>query len=126
MVRPPPAPLFPPRPPPAPAPLPARPSLDPLLTRLQQALAQLALVLRRRVELRRIRKGVEAREPEELLEQRGGPVGDRTELRPPTLLDHPALGQAGHRGVRGDPADAGYLGPRDRLQVGHDREHLGL
>src|SRR5215216_6567013 len=46
----------------------------PLLPRLQQPLAELALVLRRRVEAGRVRELVQAREAEELLEQRRGAV----------------------------------------------------
>ena len=40
------------------------------------------------------------------------------------LLDQPALEQAGDDGVGGDAADAGDLGPPDRLQVGDHGERL--
>ena len=54
------------------------------------------------------------------LEDRGA------EARAARLLDQAALGQRLHRRLRGDAADAGDLRPRDRLQVGDDRQRLGL
>ena len=44
----------------------------------------------------------------------------------PGLLDHPALEQRGRRRLGADASDPGDLGPRDRLQVGDDRQRLGL
>ena len=53
-------------------------------------------------------------------------VEDRAELRVAGLLDQAALEQRGGGRVGADAADAGDLRPRDRLQVGDDRERLGL
>ena len=93
---------------------------------LEQPLAQLALVLGSRVEARGIGQLVEAGEAEEPLEQLGGLEDRRAELGAARLLDQAALGQRLHRRLRGDAADARHLRPRDRLQVGDDRQRLGL
>ena len=53
-------------------------------------------------------------------------VEDRAELRVAGLLDQAPLEQRGGRRVGADAADARDLGARDRLQVGDDRERLGL
>src|SRR4051794_29245855 len=57
----------------------------------QQAIAQLALLLGTGVERDRVGQAVEAREPEETLEERRRPVEDRAELRAPGILDQAAL-----------------------------------
>ena len=75
---------------------------------------------------RRRRGARRAVEPEELEEQRRRAVQDRAELRAAGLLDQPALDQRRGRGVGADAADARDLRARDRLQVGDDRERLGL
>ena len=71
----------------------SRQLLSPLLSGLEQALAQLALVLGRRVEPGRVGQGVEAGEPEEALEQLRRPVDGGAEARAARLLDQAALGQ---------------------------------
>ena len=53
-------------------------------------------------------------------------VQDRAELRVAGLLDQAAVEQRGGGRVGADAADAGDLRARDRLQVGDDRERLGL
>ena len=63
---------------------------------------------------------------EQLQEQRRRAVEHGAERRAPRLLDQAALGQRRGGGLRGDAADAGHLRPRDRLQVGDDRQRLGL
>ena len=65
-------------------------------------------------------------EPEEALEQGRRAIDGGAEARAPGLLDQPALGEGLHRRLRGDAADARDLGTRDRLQVGDDRQRLGL
>src|SRR5215212_2914402 len=92
----------------------------------QEALADVALVLRRGVEGRRVRQRVEPTQPEQLLEQLGGAVHDRAEARAPGLLDQPALEQRADRGLRCDAADPRHLRPRHGLQVRHDRQALRL
>ena len=64
---------------------------EPLLARAQQAVAQLALFLGRRVPLVRGRAGRPALEAEQLQEQGGRAVEHGAELRAPGLLDQPAL-----------------------------------
>src|SRR5688500_11589655 len=93
---------------------------------LEEALAQLALLLRRRIELARVRERVEAAQPEQALEEVGSAVEDRAELGAPRLLDQPALEQRRDRRLRRHAADARDLGARHRLEVGDDREALGL
>ena len=78
------------------------------------------------IPLRRVGQLVDRPEPEQLEEERRGPVQDRAELRAAGLLDQAALDQRGRRRLRRDAADARDLGPRDRLQVGDDRQRLGL
>src|SRR5205823_1034812 len=68
----------------------------------------------------------QAAEAEEALEQWGRLVEDRPELRAAAVLDQAALLERGDRGLRGDAADAGDLRARNRLEVGHDGEALGL
>src|SRR4051794_39723528 len=68
-------------------------ALRALLARLQQALAQLLLLLRRGVEPREVRQLVERAQAEQLLEQRRRAVEHGAELRAPGLLDQPALEQ---------------------------------
>ncbi len=63
---------------------------------------------------------------EQLQELGAGAVEDGAELRAAGLLDQAALEQRGGRRVGADTADARDLRPRDRLQVGDDRERLGL
>ena len=53
-------------------------------------------------------------------------VEDGAELRAAGLLDQAAVEQRGGGRVGADAADAGDLRARDRLQVGDDRERLGL
>ena len=48
------------------------------------------------------------------------------EPRAPRLLDQAALGQRLHRRLRGDAADPRHLRARHRLQIGDDRQRLGL
>ena len=67
--------------------------------------------------------GIEA---EELEEQRRGAVEHGAELRAARLLDQPAVGQRGGGGFARHAADAGHLGTGHGLQVGDDRERLGL
>ena len=69
---------------------------------------------------------VEPGESEEPLEQLGRREDRCPETGASRLLDQPALGQRLDRRLRGDAADPGDLGARDRLQVGDDRERLGL
>ena len=92
----------------------------------EQPLAQLRLELGRRVELASSRQLVERAQAEQPQEQLAGPVQDRAELRAAGLLDQPALEQRRRGRLGVDAADPGDLGPRDRLQVGDDRERLGL
>src|SRR4051794_13581346 len=92
----------------------------------QEALADVALVLRSRVERRRVRQRVQPAEAEQLLEQLGGAVHDGSEPGPPGLLDQPSLEQRPDGRLRRHAADPGDLGARDRLEVRHDREALGL
>src|SRR4051794_5636443 len=105
---------------------PARSALRALLAGLQQPLAQLLLLLGSGIEARQLGQLVEPAQAEELLEQRGGAVEHRAELRAPGLLDDPALEQRRHRRLRGHAADPRDLRARDRLEVGDDREALGL
>ena len=65
-------------------------------------------------------------QPEQLQEQRRRAVEHGAELRAAGLLDQPAVGQRGGRRLGGDAADPGHLGAGDRLQVGDDRQRLGL
>ena len=97
-----------------------------LLAGAQQALAQLALLLGRRVEGGRVGQRVEAGEPEELLEQLRAAIERGAEARAARLLHQPALQQRADRRLRGHAADARDLRARDGLQVGHDRQALGL
>src|SRR5262249_55621817 len=97
-----------------------------LLARLQQALAQVGLLVRRRVEGGNLGQCVEPAEAEQLLEQGGRPVEHGAELRAARLLDQPALEQRRDGGLGGDAADARDLRPRHRLQVGDDRQALAL
>src|SRR5207247_2050467 len=75
--------------------------IEALLPGLQQSLAQLALLLRGRVEGGGVRQGVQRTEAEQPLEQLRGAVQHRAELRAPRLLDQPALEQRADRGLRG-------------------------
>ena len=97
-----------------------------LLAGAQKALAQSPSSSGRRVERGRVRQRVEAREAEELLEQLGGAVHHRAEAGAARLLDQAALEQRADRRLGRHAADARDLRPRDRLEVGHDREALGL
>ena len=92
----------------------------------EQPLAQLVLLVGRRVPGARVGQVVERVEAEELEEQRRRAVEDGAELRAARLLDQPALEQRGRGRVGADAADAGDLRARDGLQVGDDRERLGL
>src|SRR3954454_14724131 len=58
-----------------------------LLAGLEQAVAQLGLLLRRRVPLPGVRQVLERLEPEQLQEERRRAVEHRAELRAPRLLD---------------------------------------
>ena len=100
--------------------------LCPLFACFKQAIAQSALLLGRRIELRNVRKGIEAAEPEELLEELRGAVEHRAELRAPRFMDESSLEQRADGRLGRHAADAGDLGPRDGLEVGDDRETLGL
>ena len=97
-----------------------------LLARAQQPVAQRGLLLRARVPLRRVGQLVDRPEPEQLQEQRRGAIQHGAELRPAGLLDQPAVDERGRRRLGRHAADPGHLRPRDRLQVGDDRERLGL
>src|SRR3954451_8320378 len=97
-----------------------------LLAGLEQAVAQLGLLLRARVPLRGIGQAFERIEAEQLEEQRRRPVEHRAELRPAGLLDEAALQQRRGGGVGADATDARDLGARHRLEVGDDRERLAL
>src|ERR1700704_4495497 len=88
-----------------------------LLARAQQALAQLALLLRGRVEGRRVGESVEAGEAEQALEQLRAAVEHGAEARAPRLLDQPALEQRADRRLGRHAPDARDLRPRDRLEV---------
>src|SRR4051795_7059957 len=66
---------------------PARRGGGALLAGAQQALAQVGLLLGRRVPLRRVRQVLERAQAEELQEQRGRAVEHRAELRAARLLD---------------------------------------
>src|SRR4051812_30580227 len=92
-------------------------ALGALLAGLEQALAQLRLLLRRGVEAGEVGQRVEPFEAEQLLEERGGAVQHGAELRAPRLLDQAALEQRRHRRLGGDAADPCDLRPRDGLQV---------
>jgi hypothetical protein len=92
----------------------------------QQPLAQLGLLLGGRVPARDVGQLVERAQAEQLQELGARAVQDRAELRAAGLLDQAALEQRGGRRVGADAADAGDLRARDRLQVGDDRERLGL
>src|SRR4051812_27684880 len=94
------------------------------LARPEQALAQLRLLLGRRVPFGHVGQLVERVEAEELEEARRRAVEHGTELRAARFLDQAALEERGGRAVGGDAADAGHLGARDRLQVGDDRQRL--
>ena len=74
----------------------------------------------------RVGQRLQAREPEQLLEQLGAPVHHRTEARAPGLLDQPPLEQRPDRRLRRHTADARHLGPRHGLEIGHDRQAFGL
>ena len=97
-----------------------------LLARLQEAVAERALLLGRRIERGDVGQLVQAAEAEELLEQVARAVEDGAELGAAGLLDQPALEQRADRRLRRDAADARDLGPRHRLEVGDDREALRL
>ena len=100
--------------------------LGPFLAGAQQAVAQRGLVLRARVPLRRVGQLVDRLQPEQLEEQRRRAVQHGAELRAAGLLDQAALDQRRRGRLRRDAADAGDLRAGDRLQVGDDRERLGL
>src|SRR5256885_9602544 len=86
-----------------------------LLPGLEQPLANLALLLRSGVERGDVGKLVEPVEAEQALEQLGGAVEHRAELRAARLLDEAALEQCSDRGLGGHAADARDLGAGDRL-----------
>src|SRR4051795_6601735 len=88
-------------------------ALSALLAGLEQALAQLRLLLRRGVEAGEVGQRVEPFEAEQLLEQRGGAVQHGAELRAARLLDQAALEQRRNGRLGGDAADPRDLGPRD-------------
>src|SRR5438067_2050290 len=92
----------------------------------QQAIAQLAFLLGTRVERGRVGQRIDSTEAEQALEERGRPVEDRAELRAAAVFYQPPLLERRDRGLRVDAADARDLRSRDRLQVGDDREALGL
>ena len=95
-------------------------------SRTQQAISERGRLLGRRIPLRDLGQVVRRVQPEELEEQRRRAVQDGAELAAARLLDQPAFGQRGGRGLRRHAADARDLGAADRLQVGDDRERLGL
>ena len=92
----------------------------------QQAIPQLGLLLGGRIPLRDVGQLGQRLQAEELEEQGRRAVEHGPELGPPRLLDDPALEQRRRRRLRVHAADAGHLGPRDRLQVGDDGQGLGL
>src|SRR5205823_2961086 len=69
---------------------------------------------------------LERTQAEQSQEQLRGPVQDGAELRAARLFDHSAFEQCRRRGLGVDAADPGDLWARNRLQVGDDRERLGL
>src|SRR6187551_3216415 len=97
--------------------LPPASRLSPLFPRLEQSFAQLAFVLRGRVEARGVGQLVEAGEAEEAFEQLRRLEQGGAELGAARLLDQAALGQRLHGRLRGDAADPRHLGPGDGLQV---------
>ena len=97
-----------------------------LLAGAQQAVAQVGLLLGRGIPLHDARQRLERVQPEELEEEVGRAVQDGAELRAPRLLDEAALLERRRRRLGGDAADARDLRARDRLQVGDDRQRLGL
>src|SRR3954469_3911187 len=101
-------------------------ALGALLAGLEEALAELLFVLRRRIELREPRQLVEPAQAEELLEQRGGAVEHGAELRPAGFLDDPAFEQRRDRRVGSHAADPRDLRPRDRREVRDDGQALRL
>ena len=96
------------------------------LARAQQALAQLGLLLRGRVPAGDVGQLLQGAQPEQLQELGARAIQDRAELGVAGLLDQAAVEQRGDGRVGADPADAGDLRARYRLQVGDDRERLGL
>ena len=92
----------------------------------QQAVAQRRLVLRAGVPGGGVGQVVDRLQPEQLQEQRRGAVQHGAELRAAGLLDQPAVGQRGGGRLGGHAADPRHLGAGDRLQVGDDRQRLGL
>ncbi len=101
--------------------------LGALFPGLQQPLAQLALVLGRRVELRRVRAAAsrperpKSRSNSSVVLKIAAPKRER-----PDSSIRPRSARVCDRRLRGDAADPGDLGPRDRLQVGDDRQRLRL
>ncbi len=92
----------------------------------QQALAQVGLLLGRRVPLRDVGQLLQRAQPEQLEELRARAVEDGAELRATRLFDQPAVEQRRRRRVGAHAADARDLRTRHGLQVGDDRERLGL
>src|SRR3984893_14495621 len=92
----------------------------------QQTLAQLPLLLRGRVPAGDIGQLPEGAEPEQLQEPCARSVQDRAELGVAGLFDQAALEQRRGSRVGADTADARDLRTRYRLQVGDDRQRLGL
>ncbi len=96
------------------------------LARAKQPVAQLCLLLRCGIPLGDVGQLLERAQPEQLEELCGRAVHHRPELGAPRLFDESSLQQRGRGRVGAHAANARDLRPRNGLQVGDDRERLGL
>ena len=106
--------------------MPANPDTPARASPARSSRSRSCLLLRRRVTTGRLGQLVDAREARTASGTASWCGRDRAELRAARLLDQPALQQRGRGRVGADAADAGDLRSRHRLQVGDDRQRLGL
>src|SRR5690242_3059976 len=91
-----------------------------------QARSQRLVIGLGQLEVRQRRQILALAQAEYAQEGAGRAVDDRRArgVGPPRLLDQTPLDQPADGRVGADAADAGDLGPRHRLQIGHDRQRL--